>query len=160
MTETNLNTSIGTKIYICATPTEADDESTYAGLTWVQIKGAGSIPEFGDAAGEITFPELDSGRVRKFKGAYDAGNLQIPVGHDPYDPGQAAALAAVGTPYNYPFKIVFADAKSDSFTNSVSYFQAKVMSFKAKPGDTNAITQRNLSISIDSDIVYVKSASA
>lgn len=157
----NLNASTGTKLYICSTATPAaDDESAYEGLSWVEIGGVESIPEFGDAAGQITFNDLSAGRVKKLKGVFDAGDLSIPVAHDPLDAGQVAALAKVASPFNFPFKIVAADAPTEDYTDSTFYFQAKVMSFKSNIADANAVTRRTLALSIDSDIVFVAAASS
>ena len=157
----NLNASTGTKLYICSTSTPAaDDESAYEGLSWVEIKGVQSIPEFGDGAGQITFNALSEGRVRKLKGVFDAGDLSIPVAHDPLDAGQIAALAKVASPYNFPFKVVPPDAPTEDYTDSIFYFQAKVMSFKLNPNDANSVTMKTLALSIDSEIIYIPAASS
>ena len=116
----SINSSAGTKLYICATanPT-ATDSSTYAALTWVEVNEVETIPEFGDAASAITYTSLSDSRVRKLKGAYDAGSLSVTMAHDPSDAGQTDCATAALTPYSYAFKVVAADAANASATDSV-----------------------------------------
>ena len=153
-----INGSAGTKLYICASanPT-ATDASQYAALSWVEVKEVETIPEFGDAASAINFIALSDSRVRKLKGAYDAGQLTIPMAHDPNDAGQTDCATAALTPYSYAFKIVAADAPNASATDSVFYFQAKVMSFRLNPQGANNVTMRQLVLDIDTAITAVMS---
>ena len=155
----SINSSAGTKLYICASANPAaTDASQYAALTWVEVSEVETIPEFGDAASAITYTSLSDSRVRKLKGAYDAGSLSVTMAHDPSDAGQTDCATASLTPYSYAFKVVAADAANASATDSVFYFQAKVMSFRLNPQGANNVTMRTLSLDIDTAIVSVPSA--
>lgn len=149
---TALSDGLGTKVYIGPVAT-SDDTSTYASLTgWKEISEVESIGEFGDAATAITFTSLSSSRVRKRKGARDAGDVAIVCANLPGDPGQEAAIAAEGSKHRYAFKIVAADAPTEAGTDSVFYFGALVMSKKLNVGASNAVNKRTFNLAIDTDI--------
>lgn len=152
-----LSDGLGTKIFIGPVAT-SDDTSTYAALTpWVEIGEVESIGEFGDAASAINFTSLSSARVRKRKGARDAGDVSVVCANIPDDPGQLAAIAAEGTKYRYAFKVVAADAESEDFTDSEFYFGALVMSKRLNVGASNAVNKRTINLAIDTDIHEVPS---
>ena len=146
----------GAKVYIGPTTT-ATDASAYAGLSYTEIGEVESIGEFGDSASIITFTSLGDARVRKRKGANDAGDLSVVVANDPLDAGQIAANAAAETTYAYAFKIVLADAADGNDTNSTFYFHALVMSSRLNVGAANEIVKRTYSVAIDTAIIEVPS---
>lgn len=153
-----VNSSAGAKVYLCTTASpSASTSSQYAALTWVEIKNAETIGEFGDAAGQATFTGLSDSRVRKFKGANDAGDLSITFGRDPLDQGQIDLKTASDTKFNYAFKIVLEDAADANDTDSTFYFQAQIMSVKTNIGGANDVTKLTANLSINSAIVEVAS---
>lgn len=155
-----LSDGLGTRVFIGPVAT-SDDTSTYAALTpWVEIAEVESIGEFGDAASAITFTSLSSSRVRKRKGARDAGDVSIVCANVPEDPGQIAAIAAEGTKFRYAIKIVPADAASEDHTDSEFYFGALVMSKRVNVGASNAVNKRTFNLAIDTDIHEVPSVDA
>lgn len=155
-----LSDGLGTKVFIGPVAT-SDDTSTYAILTgWLEISEVESIGEFGDAASAITFTSLSAARVRKRKGARDAGDVAIVCANVPGDPGQEAAIAAEGTKFRYAFKVVAADAESEDFTDSEFYFGALVMSKRVNVGASNAVNKRTINLAIDTDIHEVPSEDA
>lgn len=152
-----LSDGLGTKVFIGPVAT-SDDTSTYPSLTgWVEIGEVESVGEFGDSSSPITFTSLSAARVRKRKGARDAGDVSIVCANIPGDPGQEAAIAAEGTKFRYAFKVVAADAQSDDFTDSEFYFGALVMSKRANVGQSNAVNKRTFNLGIDTDIHEVPS---
>jgi len=152
-----LSDGLGTRVFIGPVAT-SDDTSTYAALTgYVEIAEVESIGEFGDSASAITFTSLSSARVRKRKGARDAGDVSIVCANVPGDPGQEAAIAAEGTKFRYAFKIVPADAASEDHTDSEFYFGALVMSKRVNVGASNAVNKRTFALAIDTDIHEVPS---
>lgn len=152
-----LSDGLGTKVFIGPVAT-SDDTSTYTALTpWVEIGEVESIGEFGDAAAAINFTSLSKARVRKRKGARDAGDVSIVCANIPDDLGQLAAIAAEGTKFRYAFKIVAADAESEDFTDSEFYFGALVMSKRLNVGASNAVNKRTFNLAIDTDIHEVPS---
>lgn len=152
-----LSDGLGTKVFIGPVAT-SDDTTTYPALTgWVEIAEVESIGEFGDAASAITFTSLSKARVRKRKGARDAGDVAIVCANVPGDPGQEAAIAAEGTKFRYAFKVVAADAESEDHSDSEFYFGALVMSKRVNVGAANAVNKRTLNLAIDTDIHEVPS---
>lgn len=153
-----LSDGLGTKVFIGPVAT-SDDTSTYAALTgWVEIAEVESIGEFGDAASAINFTSLSKARVRKRKGARDAGDVSIVCANIPDDPGQLAAIAAESTRFRYAFKIVANDAPDEAGSESEFYFGALVMSKRVNVGASNAVNKRTFNLGIDTDIHEVPAA--
>lgn len=148
------SSSEGTKFYYCTTasPT-ADTLSEYAALTWVELTGVETIGEFGDTAQAVTFNLLAEGRVRKLKGAKDAGDITVSCVHDPLLTSQAAMKGFADTKFNYAFKALLADGADSNDTDSVFYFTGKVMSAPLNIGGANDPTRRNYNIAIDTTVL-------
>jgi hypothetical protein len=149
-----INSSAGAKIsigpIIATTP---EDESAYAALSYQEIGEVESIAPFGDKSGSISFTSLSDGRVRKLKGARDAGDFDIVFASDPSDAGQAAVIAAEKTKYTYALKIELEDAADENDTDSVFYMGVKVMGVPLNVGDNSAVTKRTATFAIDTPIV-------
>jgi hypothetical protein len=100
------NTNAGSKLFICTTPQQSNlIESAFAGLTWVQIKGVGSLGETGTTTNILTYDTWDDDVVQKAKGMSNAGDPEIELARNPTDPGQVALRAAALTNLNYAFKV-------------------------------------------------------
>ena len=153
----SISDGLGTKIYIG--PIAANDSpSGYAALTpWVEIGEVESIGEFGDASAVITFTSLNAARVRKRKGARDAGDLTIVCANLPRDAGQIAMIAAEGTKFRYAFKIVAEDSPDANDTDSTFYFGALVTSKRLNVGASNAVNKRTFMLAIDTAVLEVPS---
>lgn len=147
----------GAKIYIGPINTAADDETTYAGLSYTEIGEVESIGEFGDQASTITFTSLGDARVRKRKGVRDAGDLNVVCANDAADAGQAACIAAERTENTYAFKVLLADAADGNDTDSVFYFRALVASARLSIGAANEMIKRNFALLIDSAVIEAPS---
>lgn len=154
-----ISDGLGTKVFIGPVVTSDDPSSTaYTSAVYVEIGEVESIGEFGDSAATITFTSLSKSRVRKRKGARDAGDLSVVCANDPLDPGQIAAIAAEKTKFRYAIKIVAADAADDNDTNSTFYFGAPVTGAKANVGASNAVNKRTFTFAIDTEIHEVPAA--
>ncbi|MNR12845.1 Phage tail protein [compost metagenome] len=149
-------TSQGAKIFIGPT-TPADTEAEYVALTWVEVGEVETLGEFGDSAQAVTFTSLGDGRVRKLKGAYDAGDLALTVANDPADLGQIALVAASKTKFSYAFKVVLADAADETDTDSIFFFHGKVMTRRINAGGANDVTKRSFTVAIDTEVLEVPS---
>ncbi|SFP62769.1 phage tail tube protein [Tranquillimonas alkanivorans] len=149
----------GAKLYISdsAQNTEPADATTYGALTWTEIKEVESLGSFGDTAEEITFTSISDARTRKVKGARNAGTLEVVMGQDYSDAGQAALIAAEKEIHDYAFKVVFNDAP-DGGTPSERYFIAKVGSASEALDTANSVMKLNVSLLVDSKITRVDAA--
>lgn len=137
--------------------TEPADAAAYQALTYIAIGEIESIGSFGDTSNEVTFASLSDGRMRRMKGTRDAGTLDLVMGIDYGDTGQAALLAAEKTDYNYAFKVVFNDAP-DGGTPSERYFIAQVGSASEQVDSADSILKLNSSLWINSEITRVDAA--
>lgn len=144
-----VNTAAGSKLSI-GTKTPASDAAAYAADTYVEVGEIENIGEFGDEVSSATFTALANRRVRKFKGTYDAGDLQLSVGFDSGDVGQSAlntALKDEGSA-DYNFKVEFEDG-------DVFYFAGKVMSRRISVGSADDIVKANISIAIGTAVLEI-----
>lgn len=104
-------TSTGSKFFIGPQAGDSvDDIAAYEALSYTEVKEVKSMGGIGDTAKIVTWESLGSGRVRKSKGARDAGTLDVPVGRDPADLGQRKLKAAEKSNRTYAFKVTAADA--------------------------------------------------
>jgi hypothetical protein len=152
----HLYTASGSKVYIAPSVVSAPaDAAAYAGLTWTEIGFLSNIGEYGDEASLQTGSVVGDARVRKAKGARDAGTLTITVYPDPDDDGQAALIAAEGTNSNYPIKIVEPNRLDDDGTDGIDYMTVLVSSKRKTLGGNDTIVTRTFNAAINSSIVEV-----
>lgn len=150
----SIASAAGAKVYI-GTTTAATNEAQFAADTYVEIKDVEDLGELGDESEAINFAALGDGRVRKLKGARDAGTLVLVVGRDPIDAGQLALKAAEKTSFDFNFKIVANDAPDAEHTNSVYYFRGLVMSARDNYGQQNNVVRTTFNVGINSAIIEV-----
>lgn len=93
-------TGAGTRVYIGTTAASAASDS------FVEIGEVGAVPEFGRQYDEIKWRPVSTRATQKLKGGYDDGGIQLPLGKDASDAGQAAILVALDVDAYYNFKIV------------------------------------------------------
>lgn len=155
-----ITTASESKVFVCVTPAlpATDTAAEYAALTWVEIGEVEDMGEFGDESSDVTFSAVSDGRVRHLKGVRDAGTLALVCGRDPLDAGQVALKAAEKTKFSYPIKVQAADAPSEDYTDSVYYFNAKIMSARDNYGSVDNVVRTTFNLGIDSKIIEVPSA--
>lgn len=151
---TEINTSLGARFYIsnASVLDTVDTVAEFEALTWVEVDPVENLGDFGDEAAAVTFSALKDGRVRKLKGARDAGTLAVVVGHNPSQTGQTQMITAEGTKFNYGFKVEVPDAPSELYSNSVFYFRGKVMSKRMNVGANGDVVKRTFNVGVDSQI--------
>lgn len=146
-------TATGAKLYIApsvsAVPANA---AAYAALTWTEITLLESIGEYGDQSSIITAAVLGDGRMRKAKGARDAGEMAIVAFPKSTDAGQLAIEAAEGTYETYPFKVVLPNRLTGGGTDEINYFIALVTSKRTNVGANDNIVRRNYNVAVNSAI--------
>lgn len=147
-----INTASGSKLYI-GTTAAASTLSQFEADTYILVGEVENLGEFGDQSSEVTFAAIGDGRVRRSKGARDAGTMSVVVGRDPNDVGQAAMEAAEATNFNYNFKVVHADAVSEEWTDTIEYFRGLVMSKRTNVGTNDNVVRRTFNVGINTAIV-------
>ncbi|GLK78039.1 hypothetical protein GCM10008171_32930 [Methylopila jiangsuensis] len=135
-----------------------DTAAEFASLTFTEIDMVENLGEFGDQHNIVSGTTLKDGRVRKAKGAADAGELALVCFHDPLDAGQAALIAASKTKRNYAFKIVLPDAPDVTYSSTTIYFRALVASRRLNVGNNDNLLRRNYSLAINSDLAEALAA--
>lgn len=117
-----VNTNAGGKVYVCATPQNADlTQGGYEALTWVLITAVGSHGEAGSSTNILTYDTWDTTVVQKGKGLTNAGDPEIEVARIPTDPGQIIMRAAALTNFNYAFKVERNDKVVSTGTPTIIY---------------------------------------
>lgn len=149
--------TLGAKLYTSATPMvdiagSADAIGDFQGLTIAtEVALITNFGEFGRVFQNVEFQSVGEGRTYKLKGGYNDGQIQLGLGQDLSDAGQAAlkAYADASDQNTYPFKIVLvgADASYDTI-----YFGAKVMSFRTQMGGLNDTIRAMVTLEINTTI--------
>lgn len=152
----DIQTASGTRFYIggnSVTSEEMDTLAEFEAVTvWTEVGLIEDLGELGDEANAVTGAALGDGRIRKAKGARDAGTLQIVCFHDPIDAGQEAMVTAEGTNNNYPFKLVLPDSPSAAYSDTIQYFRGLVMSKRIRVGTNDNIMRRMFNVGVNSEI--------
>jgi hypothetical protein len=143
-------TSAGSKLYIATgVPTTYDQAGFEAvGLTYVEVGEITDLGEFGTEYSVVNHTALGQRQVKKFKGSYNNGSLQLQMGRDTDNTGQTALINALDSDASFSFKVTLQDGTKN-------YFTGKVMSYKTSVGSVDQITGATTTIEVDSDIVEI-----
>ena len=147
----DIETTSGTKFYIsnAAASTSVDTLLEYEALTWIEIREVEDLGNVGDVSTEVTGAAIGDSRIRKAKGARNAGTMNV-ICFDtvPLDAGQVAVIAAEATNSNYAFKIE--NPEPESGTGAIIYFRGLVMSNEVRYGTNDNIRRRAFNIGVNS----------
>jgi hypothetical protein len=150
----DITTASGTRVFVGpATDSTFDTLAEFQAISpWTEVGLVESVGEFGDKSNPITFEALGDSRVRKAKGARDAGTLAIVCGADPTDVGQLALTAAEETNSNYAFKVILPDQIGGVGIPTTLYFRGLVMGKRLNVGNNSNVIRRNFDVGINSQI--------
>jgi hypothetical protein len=141
-------TASGTKLYIGGTGALASESG------WQIVGEIVSPGQFGREYAKIEHSSIDNRNVRKFKGQRDDGDLEVSLGRDPSDAGQADLIAALDVDLDYNFKIELNDDVGGTGDSPTTFtFKAKVMSYKTNIGDANSIVAATSTLAIQSGTI-------
>ncbi|WP_330509306.1 hypothetical protein V1687_11715 [Pseudomonas putida] len=160
----NLNTAAGCRLFIGG-KTGADTETDYKADTYVEVGEIEDLGEFGDTFSSVNFTSLKDGRVRKYKGTADAGDLTVTVGMDSGDAGQRAVKTAHKDrskgDYNVKITLNDGDPTATPVINPTTfYMRVKVMNNTVAPGGADNVVRRNITMGINSDVLEIPAAAA
>lgn len=118
-----VNTMADSKFFICATAQAAApaNAAAYAALSWVEVKGIGSMGEVGTKTNILSYDRWSDKVSDKAKGLSDAGSPELEVARDTADAGQDALRAAALTNLKYATKIERNDKLTIGGTNGLIY---------------------------------------
>ena len=165
MAEDNLNTAAGCRLAL-GTKKPSETEAEYKADVYVDIGEIEDIGAFGDTFNSVTFTSLGDGRVRKYKGTADAGDLTLTVGLDNGDAGQRSVKTAHAdrSKGNYNVRITLNDGSPGdpaaqppvpAVAPTTFYMGVKVMNNAVAPGNADNVVRRNITLGINTDILEI-----
>lgn len=119
---------------------------------WTEVEEIESFNDLGDNSDVATFASVSDRRVRKMKTTRDAGTMAVVCGRDALDEGQIALIAAEKTDFNYAFKLVYNDARTEDYSPSTEYFGGMVMSRPTNIGGVQDVTKRTFNIGVNTAV--------
>lgn len=143
-----VQTSAGSTLSISSTLPATYDAAGYDALTWLVVGEVTDIGEFGAEYNLVTHTPVGSRQVKKYKGSFNNGSIQVQMARDVDNAGQTALIAASKSDASHAFKVTLQDLTK-------IYFTGMVMSYKTSVGSVDQITGANATIEIDSEIVEV-----
>lgn len=141
-------TSAGSTLAIATGTPATYDAAGFTALTYVLVGEVVDIGELGREYATVNHSPVGSRLVKKFKGSYHNGSMQIKMARDTSNAGQTAMRAALLSDADYSFKITLQDLSKIHFTGKVS-------SFKVQVGTVDQITGSSAAIEIIGDIVEI-----
>lgn len=160
MADDNLNTAAGCRFSL-GTKVAAETQAEFVADTYVEVGEIEDLGEFGDTFANVNFTALADGRVRKYKGTADAGDLTLTLGLDNGDAGQAAVKKAHAdrSKGDYNIKITLNDGNPTATPTPIApttfYMRGKVMKNTVASGSADNVVRRNVTIGINSDILEI-----
>lgn len=139
-------TNIGAKLYVSASLPATEDVAGYGALTYTQVKGVASIPEFGAEHEELTFVEVEDGVTRKAHGGVNYGGGMVPFRVIEADAGQGILKAARANQSTISVKV-------ERATGLLEYFLVIVLSNRNSEASAANTYTRSANLSLTSEIV-------
>lgn len=142
----NVRTTAGTKLYVCADRPSEQKKTCYDLLDWVEV---GEITEISDISKTFDIVEhnpIATRKTQKIKSSFDIGDLVLTVAFVQDDDGQVVAHNSIKTDNYISIKIVLQD-------NTTFYFYGKMNSSKKVIGSTSNIVSANLNLIINSEVI-------
>jgi len=121
------DTLSGSKFYVCSTAQAADlDQSGFEALTWVEVKGVGSVGETGTQQNIVSYDTMGTTVTQKSKGIANAGDPAVECERIYNDAGQIImrTISAVADNQAYAFKWVKNDGTA-ALTSTTHYYRGK-----------------------------------
>lgn len=141
-------TSAGSTIAISTALPGTQDAAGFNALTYTVVGEVTDIGEFGKEFNLVNHSPVGSRQVRKFKGSFNNGSLQLQMARDVSNAGQTSMRSALNSDNSFSFRVQLQDGTR-------LYFTGKVMSFKTAVGTVDQITGASATIEVDSEIVEV-----
>lgn len=144
-----IQTSAGSTFSIATGLPGTFDGTGYAALSWTIIGEVTDIGEFGKEFNLVTHMPVAGRQVKKLKGSYNNGTVQLQMARDSAaGSNQASLKTALASDASYSFRVTLQDLTK-------LYFTGKVMSYKTQVGGVDSVTGATTAIEIDNDVVEV-----
>jgi hypothetical protein len=152
MSTSDVRTSAGSKLLVCAALPAAYTIAAFQALPWVEVAEITDLGEFGREYNQVTHSPLSSRRIVKRKGSFNEGSMTVPMARAASDEGQALMSAASLSDDSYSYCIELQDG-------SRFYFSAQCMSYKTNVGGVDSITARTAQLEVDNAILEAAAVS-
>lgn len=145
-------TSAGTVIAISASLPASNNAAGYQAIAdFEPIAEVVDLGEYGRVYNLVTHNPLATRGTVKRKGSYNDGAVNMQLGRDIQDDGQAVAQEALDSDDDYSFRITLQDG-----TNQ--YFRGQVMSYTTNVGGVDQITGAAITVEINSEEGIIEDA--
>lgn len=144
-----VQTSAGATLEVVAAQPATNDLAGYQALSFTNVGEISDMAAFGAQYELVTFNDIGSRTTRKYKGTVNYGSMQLTLGRDPADAGQAILIeGADGTEIDttHSFKATLQDGE-------IQYFQGKIMGYDTQVGAANNIVSSNCPVELESTIL-------
>jgi len=146
--------TLGATLYVAAIPLASINgltSASFTGLVYTEVGFVENLGEFGRQFEKVTFVSIADARTLKLKGPYDDGTLQLGLGSDISDAGQALLFTdSQNVDQNtYPFHVTLVGA-DPAFSDI--YFGGKIMSFRFNLGAANSVVRATVSIEVNTQV--------
>lgn len=122
MADANETTLLGTIVSISTTSVNKNATlAQLAALTYAPIESVGNLGDYGISPNNVNYNTLGRALTVKQKGVQDGGDMQIEVAYLFDDVGQEQLREAAETKFNWAFKIEYADAPGEDWSNTIRY---------------------------------------
>lgn len=152
MSASDVRTSAGSKLLVCAALPAAYTIAAFQALPWVEVAEITDLGEFGREYNQVTHSPLSNRRIVKRKGSFNEGSMTVPMARAASDEGQALMSAASLSDDSYSYCIELQDG-------SRFYFSAQCMSYKTSVGGVDSITARTAQLEVDNAILEAAAVS-
>jgi hypothetical protein len=136
-----VKTTALTTLRVAAAQPGTFDAAGYNALGTTLVGEVTNLGDFGREFNLVTHNPINSRGTQKLKGSFNEGSMTVELGLDTDDAGQILMKAAAGSDNDYSFLVT--TQNGDKY-----YFQAKVMSFKVRPGDVNSVLSATAQLEI------------
>jgi len=142
-------TSAGSTLAIATGTPATYDATGFAALSFVTI---GEVTDIGEISNReyavVNHSAVGTRTVKKFKGSYQTGSMQIQMARDVANAGQTALRAALLSDADYSLKVTLQDL-------SKIFFVGKVTKVSTSIGSVDQITGLMCTIELSGDVVEV-----
>lgn len=145
-----IQTSAGTQFGINSLLPTPYTYAIFDGLTgWVDVAEITDIGEFGKEYNLVTHMPVAGRQVKKLKGSYNNGTVQLQMARDANALSKQVNLRnARDSDASFSFRVTLQDAAK-------LYFTGKVMSYKTQVGGVDSVTGATCAIELDGDVMEI-----
>jgi len=136
-----VNTALGATLKISASTPATYDAAGYAALSYTKIGSVENIGAVGVTQEIVTFTDLETGILQKFKGTKDGGSPSLTIAQDTDDAGQILLKTALASQSAYSTLLTFPNG--DKF-----YFMSMITSMPVTVGGANDIPKVECTLAI------------